>query len=208
MSPLRIAFVTSPLLLATGCSSGQVTPLGPVPSEVTVDLQEQYYDVGGTTPQEILTHLRARAPDNRWFSHRWFIRWRYGYGEVEASSLDPGASSETVCKANNVRLTLEFERQLPRWTARESAPPELATDWDEFMRAVRIHGEGHRDIAVQATRDIVRQLRDLETQNCAFIQREARALVDLIIERANERDREYHAETEAGATQGVRWPRR
>ena len=54
---------------------------------------------------------------------------------------------------------------------------------------MRLHGEGHRDIALQAIREILRQLRELETPNCAFIQREAREIADVLIERANERNR-------------------
>lgn len=189
-----------------GCASGQATPLGPVPSEVTVDLQETRYPISGSTEEELRLQMDALGPGSGWYQHRWNIRWRYSYDEVEEASIISGASSETVCEITDIQLTLIFTKTLPEWDPPADASEDLVRNWEGFSLALQTHGEGHRDIVVEATREIIRRLKDLETPNCAFMQREARRLVDDILERSRERDREYDRETERGRTQGVVWP--
>ena len=85
---------------------------------------------------------------------------------------------------------------------------ELVADWEKFIRAVKIHGEGHRDLAGDAVREVVARLSRLETPDCAFMEREARDLVDGILEDFREKDREYDRTTQTGRTQGAVWPPR
>lgn len=200
----RLAAAGLALVVAAACASRQLTPLGPVPQGVTVDLQDQTYPVGGSSVDEIRRQMAALGPGDSWYRYSWRVQWTYRPATVEQPSLT--GSSATVCGTRDVALTLIFTRILPRWESPESAPPELVEQWETFMQAVRLHGEGHRDIAVAATREIVTRLRDLETTNCAFMEREARRLVDDILERHTEMNREYERTTEGGRTQGVAWP--
>ena len=204
----RTAWVVGALVGTSACSSSQVTPLGPVPAGVTVDLQGSTYQVGGTTEDEILRQMNALGPGGSWFRYNWRIGWNYRYDEVEEPSIVPGAASATVCEMKNVQLTLTFTRTLPRWEPGDSAPEDLILKWEGFTRAVRIHGEGHRDIVIDATRELLRELKDLETSNCSFMEREARSVYDRTIERYRNRSREYVEETQWGRNQGANWPYR
>jgi len=193
--------------LVSSCSSTQVTPLGPVPMEVTVDLQEAPYRVVATNAADLREEMDRLGPGSAWFRYRWRINWTYRYGAVDQPSINPAVSAETVCKLSDIKLTLRFTRTLPEWASRGSSTDALVTEWDDFMYAVRVHGEGHRDIAVAGAREIIRLLKDLQTPNCAFIQREARAIVEERIDEANKKDSAYHEATGGGREQGVRWPR-
>jgi len=198
--------VFATLVGLSGCASTQVTPLGPVPAGVIVDLQDTPYQIRGSTDEQILQQMNALGPGENWFTYRWRINWTYRYGEVEEPSIVPGGSRETVCETRDIQLTLHFSRRLPQWVPPDEAPEDLVLRWEGFLRAVRIHGEGHRDIVLNAVREIMRRLGELETSNCAFIQRDARRLVDDILERSRELDRDYDQETQTGRTQGVSWP--
>lgn len=199
-------WVLGALIGASACASSQVTPMGPVPAGVRVDLLESSYQIGGTTEDELLQQMNALGPGNNWFEYRWWIDWTYRYDEVEQPSIVPGGSGGTVCETKDIQLTLRFSRTVPQWEPPDAAPEELILRWEGFVRAVRIHGEGHRDIVVDATREIMRRLGDLETSNCAFMEREARRLFDDLLERSRELDREYDQTTQRGRTQGATWP--
>jgi predicted secreted Zn-dependent protease len=106
----------------------------------------------------------------------------------------------------DLRVTLEFTTTVPQWEPPESASPRLVAQWDLFFAALKVHGEGHRDLAGDAVVEIVDRLKRLETEDCAFIQREARDLVARIIEEHREREREYDLATDRGRKQGAVWP--
>lgn len=208
MRRLLLALATfAPALQACG-SGQQLTPLGPVPRGVVVDLQETTYSIAAATSSDLLTGLRASPLRGRWYEYRWRLDWRYGYGPIEQSSIRPGSAQEPRCETRDVELRLTFTQTVPEWVPPEDADPALQARWREFMDAIRLHGEGHRDVAMDAVREISTRLRDLETEDCAFMQREARALVDRILERHTEADRAYHDRTEGGRTQGAVWPPR
>ena len=201
----RSLTLAATIVLAACSSAQQETALGPVPPGVIVDLQDRTYPVDGLSTDEIELQLRTSSPVGRAFRYQWRLNWSYRYGEVEIPSILT-EGGETVCRLNNIQLNLHFERTLPEWAPREPVDDPLRAQWGRYIRSVRLHGEGHRDIALQAIREILRQLRELETPNCAFIQREAREIADVLIERANERNRAYELETEGGRTQGAVWP--
>ena len=153
----RAIFCIVSLVLA-GCAAQrpeQQTPLGPVPPGVVVDLQESNYTIVASTPEDLLAGLRA-SPGGQWFQHRWHLYWRYSYGPVERPSPRPGSVTDPPCGIRDPRLTLTFTQIVPVWEAPAEADPALVEAWDTFTDAIRLHGEGHRDVAVDAIREISR----------------------------------------------------
>lgn len=194
-------------LLALGaCSTGggELTPLGPVPREVTVEFVDADYTVQGSTEDELLAAMRIGGPGNGWYGFTWESRYTWRHGPIEQASINPGVATEPRCEIKEVSIRLRFRRSIPRWKPPEDVDPELVAKWEVFDRAVRLHGEGHRDIAVGYTQEAIRRMRDLETEDCSLMRSEARALMDRIHDQYVQRNREYEAEQrEAGA---VRWP--
>lgn len=195
------------LLVLTGCSSGggELTPLGPVPREVTVDFVDADYTIVGSTDEELLQAMRIGGPGNAWYGFTWEARWTWRHGPIQQASINPDAvNREPRCEVKEVEITLRFRRSIPRWTPPEGVDPGLVSRWEEFDRAVRLHGEGHRDIAVGYTREAVRRMQDLETEDCSLMRSEARALMERVHAQYVEENREYErAQREARA---VQWP--
>lgn len=200
-----IAIAVVPALQACG-SGGQLTPLGPVPTGTNVQLQEAHYTIRGATAEDLLTGMRVGGPGEAWYSFRWELR--YGF---QAEPLD-GVGSQAHyaferCGVRNLRVTLTFVRTIPDWEPPPAAPAALVEDWGEFQDAIRVHGEGHRDVALDAVREIYSRLRTFQTEDCSILRQDVRRVVESIVERHKERDREYEMETERGRAQGIFWPR-
>lgn len=169
-----------------------------------MDFVDADYTIAGSTEAELLEAMRIGGPGNGWYGFTWESRYTWRHGPIEQASIEPGAASEPRCEIKEIGIVLRFRRSIPRWTPPEEADAALVEKWHAFDQAVRLHGEGHRDIAVGYTREAIRRMRDLETEDCSLMRNEARALMDRIHAQYAERNTEYErAEREAGA---VRWP--
>jgi predicted secreted Zn-dependent protease len=199
-------------LVLTACSSSrQLTGVGMLPQRVRVDAQESNYAVQGATARELAESMRESSPERGWFWFNWSMRWGYDQNAQRQASLSRGSVSQNRCGIEAIRITLTYRSVVPEWEVAANADPVLVEQWNAYTDAIRLHGEGHRDIALDAVREIHSRLERLETEdtnNCTLLQREARSLVDDIWAEHNELGRAYHQNTEAGRTQGVVWPPR
>lgn len=186
------------LLVTVGC--GSVPPgFGPPPAlpPGAVDhREERWYDVEGSTRDELLRELRTKGPRadgrNAWGRHEWRMRWRFRY-----------APDGPFCRMTDVHVELESVMTLPRWRTREQADPELVRSWNAMLEALRVHENGHRDIAYRAARDVTRMLRRMSEPGCSFISLRANQAAQDILERYRALNRQYDEATRSGAEQGV-----
>ena len=197
---LGLALLPALLLAACGGASGQ-TSLGAIPVGMTADARETYYTVTGSNAGELRRAMRAAGPfrDGRRFDGYtdYNIRWRFRYA--------PRGMSCTIVDATvDYRVTIT----LPRWSPPPDAPAELVQAWEEFTSALRRHEEGHRDLGAQAAREILRELRRVQTPGCTSIAAQANATGQRILNIYRERQRRYDGDTRHGMAQGVRWPPR
>ncbi len=206
MMSRRTAAVIILASVCQACGSGhQLTPLGPIPTGTTLQLQEAHYAIHGRTAGDLLTGMRNGGPGDAWYSFRWELR--YGYQSEEREGVGQQASyAFPRCGVRDVKITLLFVRTIPEWDPPPDASPTLVEEWAGFQDAIRIHGEGHRDAALGAVREIFSRLRTFETEDCSVLRQDVRRVVEGIIDRHKERDREYEVETERGRAQGVSWP--
>lgn len=203
----RVIVATAFVLAAQACGSGsQLTPLGPVPTGTTVRLQEAHYTVRGATAGDLLTGMRTGGPGEAWYAFRWELLYGYQADAREGVGSQAHYAFQR-CGVRNVTVTLTFVRTLPQWEPPANAPASLIQEWAEFQDAIRIHGEGHRDVALDAVREIYSRLRTFATEDCSILRQDVKRLVEGIVERHKGRDREYEEETERGRAQGVFWPR-
>lgn len=191
------------LLAACAPSRSQLPAdgIGPVPTGLTVELHEQYYDITGATPAELRRAMRERGPaegDRRWDGYtRWNVRWRYRY-----------APRAGVCRMTDVNVTYTSTITLPRWSPAPSISPDIVREWRRFVSALEGHERGHRYIGADAAREVLRRIRDVQAMHCTAIGAEANALGQRILDDYRERQRAYDDETRHGQTQGALWPPR
>ena len=184
----------NPLSILVAALLAQEPAGGPLPLKV------EYYDVTGATARELRRSLDSNRPGgktSRFGDGRvnWFVRWDYHY------------NCDAVCRVTDATTSVEVTMFLPRWGARESASPDLAVQWDRYLRALRLHEDGHEALARDAAEAIRKGLLSLggfknAHDLAAAVDRGAKALL------ADYQSREvgYDLKTAHGATQGASFP--
>lgn len=177
-------------------------PLGawPAPAEalqVEVRREVDFYDVRGTTGDEVLESLLAAAPRHE--GRRWWgytstsVRWRFRW-----------ARSGRYCRITDARIQLGVEITLPRWHDRERAEPPLRARWDEMVASLREHEQGHAEIAERGARRVHRELLGT-AEACRGIEEMANQVARRAWGRTRPEQERYDEETRRGRTQGVVW---
>jgi predicted secreted Zn-dependent protease len=160
-----------------------------------------YYDVAGNSAAELRRALDANGPIDE-SGHRVdaYTRWRVSW-TYEAV---PDANG---CALHNVESSLAVTITLPRWSPAPGAPADLVRAWQRYVKALRVHENGHYAHGVSASEDVTalakafRMQSDCKTTAQAF-KRQALAIVD----KYKAADATYDRDTKHGQTQGVTFP--
>jgi len=95
---------------------------------------------------------------------------------------------------------LKFTSVFPVWERPPEPDPELMEAWEPFAGKIREIWEAHRDVAVGLAHEVVDDVGRLRA-SCPFIFREARRIVDDLLEKYRAIDTEVTRGTER-----PRWP--
>ena len=187
--------------LLVGCARQLPVPgLEPVavPDGVTVLEDVETYPVAGADRATIGAALRAGVIDSngRRYAgyHSWRITWSFG------TRLEFG-----LCSLVRVTVTLTSTVTLPLWTPPPGVDLPLVTQWEEYRRALAVHERGHRAITYAGAGRVLRAIRGVSDQSCAFIGKSVSAAAEPVIAAIRSEDAQYDATTRHGATQGAIW---
>jgi predicted secreted Zn-dependent protease len=176
------------LLAALGIATVQAAP--------DAGLTIEYYDVQGTTLEQLRESLRTLGPvDDDGERHhgqvRWNLQWRYNY------STDRGG-----CRLTGFTVQRSTTMQLPRWVDVDRVSPALRSDWERYSRALRLHEDGHVETGALAAAEIERRTAAVKrSPTCAALTATLDEIGKAVIQEFKARDVEYDATTGHGATQ-------
>lgn len=184
-------------LAATACASAPRNPaLDKYPAGVEGRTTVSYYDVHGRTLGELRADMRRLGPKLNGGSFvgetRSPMSWSWRTESVAGST----------CSLRDVRVSVNAQILLPRWTAPADADSSLVAEWKRFIGALETHESGHKDISARAGRDLKDQLRGM-SGTCAMVNMRANDIARQIIDRASAEQKQYDAETRHGLTQGT-----
>jgi len=197
-----VSFVARTALCAALAVVG-IAPLHAVETEGPV-IQDtvQYHDVEGDTAAELLASLKQVSyakPKGDTFAAantRWRLRWNISVQPTKAG-----------CTLESATTGLDVEMNLPRWTPPAGARPGLVKSWDTFTTAVRKHEDGHRDIAIDAVREVDRRLQGTRTaRSCDALRKNLSRIAESVVREYRAKDDSYDVTTMHGRTQGVVFP--
>jgi predicted secreted Zn-dependent protease len=98
-----------------------------------------------------------------------------------------------------VRLSPSYRIVMPVWRNYRDQPQNVRDDWDQMYRALRAHEDGHRQIFEREVTRLEKELRSLNRNRTADVERRiAEALA--VLQRLQD---EFDRETEHGAARGV-----
>ncbi|MGH8172072.1 MAG: DUF922 domain-containing Zn-dependent protease, partial [Rhodanobacteraceae bacterium] len=157
-----------------------------------------YLDVTGNSKRELVESLDrlSVADDNgkRFYGHtRWELRWNFNV-----------TSEGTECRVTSVSVELNVRTSLPRWDPPRNADPALIRRWDVFLDGLRMHEEGHRDIALAAADEITQRIEAVRpAASCATLKRTVGIRANSLLAEYREKSRRYDQTTDHGRTQGA-----
>jgi predicted secreted Zn-dependent protease len=194
----RTSFLSAGAALClAACASAPRNPvLDKYPAGVEGRTSVSYYDVHGRSYAELHADMRRLGPKNNGTSFvgetRSPMTWSW-----RAESITGGS-----CTLRDVRVSVNAEILLPRWTPAADVDTSLVTEWNRFIAALETHEAGHKDISAKAGRAIKDELRSL-TGLCSQVSMRANDIARRIIDRASEEQKRYDADTQHGLAQGT-----
>ncbi len=200
---MRIALSLSTLLLAIGCVTARPLPgFVVLPQSVSeTDPSIHWYDVSGSTRPELRARLDELGPfDIDGKRHdaytEWFVSSHLSFVEVPEG-----------CKVAAVSTSVRVTVTLPRWEANDESDPVLVGQWRDYLDALWVHENGHRDTGAKAAAEIEAVLPTLPARpSCADAESVAKQAASELLARHRMADRTYDEETHHGAMQGASFP--
>lgn len=186
-------------LASTGCGSRRGSdPAAPL-SDLDISVQEVYYDVIGSTADEMARSIREQRPRR---GDGWTVAQTEWSARVEVRQ-----SQELYgCRIERARINLFFVVTLPRWRPGTAVPEELRRQWDDFLAAVVAHEEKHKQITTIQAREFAKSLGELRLRSCSGVQEAVDDVQQRFVGRAQQLNDGFDRDTANGDAEGVRWP--
>jgi predicted secreted Zn-dependent protease len=168
---------------------------------LVVNVKYEYYEIKGNSEKELRSQMcrnGCRVNDGTTYDSVTAWHWKMDYGYDRA----PGA-----CSVDSFKVALEIDYRYPQWVHAGDAPQPLMDKWNDYMKHLVTHENGHRDIAVEAAARLSRAVAALPpAQSCAELDREVRALGHKHMEELNADQKDYDETTGHGRTQRAVFP--
>ncbi len=163
-------------------------------------LKIEFYDVQGTSGRELLQSLSERGPLGKdgiryhGFT-RWQVKWTYQF-----------ASKGKRCEIASLEAEPSGIMTLPRWDSPARASTTLKQEWTRYMAALRVHENGHYNLAVSAANEIKQRYSRLSSDvGCEALRAQIGSKARAVIAQSRTKETEYDASSGHGATQGARF---
>ncbi|MCH1569707.1 MAG: DUF922 domain-containing Zn-dependent protease [Longimicrobiales bacterium] len=180
----------------SGQTSGQRSP----DDVVVVESSEAYYEL----PDSTLTDVIARLNRTRLAGAGGQMSQGLTEYHIQPSWQPAGAGGR--CRVARLGLEVQVRITLPSWPAERFRPEAERASWRTIENAIRSHEYRHRDLTVEAARELARELEALETRGCRALEQVfagAVALADARLQEAHSQlDRDTPARLSVGRKEG------
>jgi predicted secreted Zn-dependent protease len=180
---------------------GAISIIKPAVADPAVTERFSYYDVSGSTVQELRADLSRKRPSDKEGARydaitRWHIRWNYRY-----------QPAGRLCEIQKPSVTVEVTILFPRLKDAGSTPAQVVQAFAHYTEKLLLHERGHAQNAIDTAGKMERELRNLRPRaSCNVLQEHANGLARSLVKEANAWDVDYDLRTRHGATQGARFP--
>jgi predicted secreted Zn-dependent protease len=165
-------------------------------SSVKVKENFEYYDITGTTSEELRAQMKRNGTtwnDGSIYAAltTWDIHYNYDITSVDGRYVLSSIKTD-------VDIVFHFPRLLPS----AKTPEQLITSWNSYLEHLKTHEFGHRDIAVGIGQDIYQALSSLGSSSSKReLDREAKNLINARFQSLKEVQVEYDLDTHHGIKQ-------
>jgi len=161
-------------------------------------MRERYtcYDVTGSTLEEIQANVRSNP--SRPLDKKGVAFDATTGAQVEFTWIT--AAGGDGCRATQITASLWVEQIYPRWVASPSGPQSPPQEWTASFVALRMHEDGHKQIAIDTTKDAFGRISALRIPDCADFDSSARTVVDDAKAIRIQKNEEYDIATNHGVS--------
>jgi predicted secreted Zn-dependent protease len=189
-----VRFVALGLILASVAAPGAAEPpaaASPLAGIPNVDIQ--YYDVSGRSPNEIRAAMNRVRPTDPNDGRRLdaLTRWQLRFGWPRRGP--------DQCMLDRAQVTFSATVQMPRLVHAETLPRAVRARWQAYLAALETHEAGHVRHAYENLGIVVAAIR---ASDCAGASEAGRAAVRTLAAW----DADYDRTTRHGFTQGATFP--
>jgi len=168
-------------------------------SQPVIAVNTVYYPITGATAGQLRQQMNQLGPISQTSGQRfdartdWYVRWNYQY-----------FSQGNRCKLTAIRVRADVSIILPQWKQPANAAKGLVDRWNQHLKALRLHEDGHKDNGIAANRDVFQLLKQFPAKNsCPELEKAANEAAQSILRKYNQRDLDYDRKTRHGVTQGA-----
>jgi predicted secreted Zn-dependent protease len=189
---------TGSIQLAKFVEDEKPLPQHETPVPVTVREQSEYYDIAGSTSDELRAQMKRKG--THWSDGKiyaalttWDIRYHYDIDSKDGKYL-----------LKDVRASVDIIFHLPRLMPSPKTPDQLKASWHSYYEHLLTHEHGHRDLSVGMARDMCRRLSELgQFGDRAALEDAAKARIKGDFKRLSQAQVEYDENTHHGIRQGA-----
>jgi predicted secreted Zn-dependent protease len=183
-----LAFIVACFAFVLACASAQ--------GQSNIVRKTNYYAMTGSSIRDISLSLRQTRP---WKSpHDASTEWRIQWNAFVSRNGDQ-------CYCTSFETTTMITVTLPKWIPPTNTPPAVREAWAKYLRALEQHEAGHADIALAATAEMHKRIKEIRSEaDCDALRTKVKTECDAILEAHRAREKEYDQQTRHGATQGAR----
>ena len=155
----------------------------------------EYYDIKGSTKQELRDQLRKVGP------HRG--------GETVAYTEHNGSfnyqtGGTGACGVVSYQVTMAIVYHMPRWQQATNSSSPLAQEWNKFVQALQIHEDGHAQNARDTAQAMDKAIADVPAfSDCRRTKSAVVAAAQKAISQCDRLDTDYDQKTMHGIKQGA-----
>ena len=185
------------LLAFAGQYASSAKALGTL-REPDVSEKKTTYKIKGNSVAELNAQMVELGPVDKNKRHHnayttWFVTWNFDCGNFGG-----------VYRAEHIRVKVEVKYIFPKWEAPADASPELVKKWTDYVAALQKHEDGHKEIGLQAGREILAKCEGLPPAfSCEEVSRAINEAGQKILNLYRQTEVRYDLETRHGATQGA-----
>lgn len=193
---MRVPVVSVAALIAAGLAQ-----VSPACAEPLIAKVMDYYDVTGTTPQEIRASLDQLSPTStRDGKHYDSIT----YDDITARFTFRGLPN---CAITSTDVTATIKIRFPRLQADARTPRPVQQAFARYLEKRMVHEQGHIDKIVETARQMEIGISGLPPiQSCRGLEAAAKHLGSNLLENLHRWRREYDDRTLRGRAQGAKFP--
>jgi predicted secreted Zn-dependent protease len=161
----------------------------------------EYYEIRGNSEDQLRSEMcrcGCRWKDGKTYDSEtsWHVKWDYDHDRAPQA-----------CSINSFRATVDISSRYPRWVRTGDVPQSLAAKWDNYMKSLVAHENGHRNMVVEAATDLSRAVAELPpAPTCAELDRMVQSLCHERLNKLDAEAKSYDEATRHGIVQGAFFP--